>query len=187
MLGFGTIHAVDVSHYEGADILADLNEPLPGSLRSVADLLIDPGTLEHCFNFPQALRNCADMLRVGGVVLHHSPIAGWLDHGYYTPSPCVFREFYEANGFDNCRTWVTWLSVKDRASEPERAEPYESPGNVCRTLPPGRRWIQYNLARKVRDVPAAVPQMERYRKWKGWEQGRSSSADTSPCMMATSP
>jgi hypothetical protein len=34
LLGASEVHSLDISAYEGADIIHDLNEPLPGSLAS---------------------------------------------------------------------------------------------------------------------------------------------------------
>src|ERR1700738_1241384 len=59
LLGTKEIVAIDVSDYEGAHIVHDMNRPIPDSLISSFDLVLDGGTLEHVFDFPTALRNAA--------------------------------------------------------------------------------------------------------------------------------
>ena len=39
---------------------------VPDTLRRRYDLVYDGGSIEHVFNLPVALRNCMDMLAVGG-------------------------------------------------------------------------------------------------------------------------
>ncbi len=99
-LGFREVRALDISSYEGADILFDLNQPtLPESLREKFDYILDGGTTEHVFDYAQALRNIAGMMRPGGRVFHYIPASGQVNHGYYTLSPSLLGDFYAANGF----------------------------------------------------------------------------------------
>jgi len=56
-LGASKVSAMDVSEYEGADILHDLNVPAPANLHERFDLLIDGGTLEHVFNVPVSMES----------------------------------------------------------------------------------------------------------------------------------
>ena len=87
MLGLRSLRALDFSDYEGADLIHDLNRPIPDSLRDRFDLIIDAGTTEHVFDVRQALTNYADMLRVGGRIFHSSPANNRLHHGFYQLSP----------------------------------------------------------------------------------------------------
>ena len=52
-LGFKTVTSLDYSDYEGADLIHDLNNPIPDSLHDKFDFVYDGGTLEHVFDFPQ--------------------------------------------------------------------------------------------------------------------------------------
>jgi hypothetical protein len=56
-LGAKNASAMDVSNYEGAAILHDLNQPVPPALEECFDVVIDGGSLEHVFNFPVAIGN----------------------------------------------------------------------------------------------------------------------------------
>lgn len=100
-LGFNAISVLDVSTFEGASIQFDLNSPdIPDDLRSRFDTIIDHGTLEHVFHFPNALRNLFQMLKIGGRVIHSSPSGNFFDHGFYMFQPTLFMDFYAANGWE---------------------------------------------------------------------------------------
>jgi hypothetical protein len=60
----------------------------------------DGGTLEHIFNIPQALKNCMEMVRVGGHFTQVNGTNNFMGHGFWQPSPeLIFRVFSPANGF----------------------------------------------------------------------------------------
>jgi len=100
-LGFQELHSTDVNAYENATHIVDLNEPgLGRQLSGQYDLVIDGGTLEHCFDVPTALRNIFDALAVGGYAMHISPVNNYVDHGFYQFCPTLFHDYYEANGFE---------------------------------------------------------------------------------------
>lgn len=100
-LGFDGVASLDVSEYEGATHLFDLNEPdLPETLRNQFDLVIDGGTVEHVFHVPNAMKNIFGMLKIGGRVMHASPSSNFVDHGFYMFSPTMFLDFYAANGYN---------------------------------------------------------------------------------------
>jgi len=99
MFGFGEVHAVDYSEYEGADIVFDLNGELPENLRGAFDYVINGGTLEHVFHIAKAMENMSGMVKNGGMIMHISPVAGWVNHGFYSVSPTFFEDYYGANGF----------------------------------------------------------------------------------------
>lgn len=100
MLGFHSIRSLDVSSYEGADVIYDLNlEHLPSHLCNSADIVLDPGTIEHVFHVPNSLKNIFGMLRIGGRVIHIAPSSNHMDHGFYMFSPTLFLDYYRANHF----------------------------------------------------------------------------------------
>src|SRR5215469_2247195 len=59
-LGATDLSFLDRSEYEGAEVLLDLNKPLPPRYHERFDAVIDGGTLEHIFNFPAALKSCME-------------------------------------------------------------------------------------------------------------------------------
>jgi hypothetical protein len=101
LLGFEDVKSTDVSAVEGADYILDLNHRTAASvIPGQFDLVFDGGTLEHVFHVPNALGNIFDCLRVGGCVMHVSPVNNHVDHGFYQFSPTLFVDYYLANGFE---------------------------------------------------------------------------------------
>lgn len=90
---------LDVSDYEQADHIHDLNQPAPDHLIGRFGTIIDGGTLEHVFDVPQTLRNMKAMLRPGGRIIHINPMNNWSEHGFYQLSPTLYHDFYATNGF----------------------------------------------------------------------------------------
>lgn len=92
---------IDASDYEGADIIYDLNQPIPENLQNRFDAVIDSGSLEHIFNFPVAIANLMKLVKVGGSVFITTPANNLCGHGFYQFSPeLMFRIFTEENGFE---------------------------------------------------------------------------------------
>ncbi len=100
VLGAARVSSLDASSYEGADIVHDLNRPLPQSLHGSFDVVLDGGLLEHVFNFPTALKNAMEMVKVGGHLLLITPANNNFGHGFYQFSPeLFFRALSAENGF----------------------------------------------------------------------------------------
>jgi SAM-dependent methyltransferase len=99
-LGFSEVAEIDVSAYEAADHVVDLNAPaLPPELHERFDFVFDGSTVEHIFHLPNVLANIFRLLKVGGRVLHMAPSNHFMDDGFYQLSPTFFTDYYAANGF----------------------------------------------------------------------------------------
>jgi hypothetical protein len=100
MLGFDEVEACDVSDWEGAEHLFDLNEPAPEELHGRFDAIVDPGSICDIFHLPNALKNLHDLLKVGGRIVHAAvPSNNHIDLGFYMFSPTFFDDFYRANRY----------------------------------------------------------------------------------------
>ena len=110
-LGFCEVSSLDASGFEGADYIHDLNQKIPASLEEKFDCIFDGGTLEHVFNFPQALQNIDRMLKIGGHVIHNLPSNNHLDHGFYMFSPCALWDYYVANGYEIVKFYLYEYSI----------------------------------------------------------------------------
>jgi NADH-quinone oxidoreductase subunit H len=75
--------AIDISDYEGATHVWDLNQPVPQDWHGRYSFIFDGGTLEHVFNLPQAFANVLNMLRPGGRFVGANPFNGYPSHGMY--------------------------------------------------------------------------------------------------------
>jgi SAM-dependent methyltransferase len=108
LLGAQEVVAIDASDYEGAQIVHDMNRPVPENLLASFDLVLDGGTLEHVFEFPTALRNATSLVRPGGRFISITMANNFCGHGFYQFSPELFYRFLSpGNGYamESCTMW----------------------------------------------------------------------------------
>jgi len=167
-LGAQTLVTVDASPYEGASLIHDMNTPIEPELAGKFTTVIDFGTLEHIFNFPVAVRNCMQMLEVGGTFLCATTANNYLGHGFYQFSPeLFFRVLSPENGFVVDEMYLCedrhtryWYQVPDPAVVRRRVE--------LRNSLPTLMLIRAHKTAEV--VPfAATPQQSDYAQalWQG--------------------
>jgi SAM-dependent methyltransferase len=102
-------HALDVSDYEGADIIHDLNTALPSALHRTADFIFDGSCLDNIFNVGKAMRSLSQLLRPGGRIMlmeHGTAIQGALT----VFSPEWFFNFFAVNDYADCQIIIGLLS-----------------------------------------------------------------------------
>lgn len=68
LLGAKQVESFDVSDYQQATHIHDMNQPIPTVFHERYSCVHDGGTIEHVFNIPQALKNCLQMVRLGGIL-----------------------------------------------------------------------------------------------------------------------
>jgi hypothetical protein len=120
-LGAAEVSSFDYSDYEGATHTHDFNKPVSEEHHGLYTAVIEGGSLEHIFNFPTAIKNCMQMVKVGGHYLGISPANNYMGHGFYQFSPeLYFRIFSRQNGFcvrhillHEGRETPKWLRVTD--------------------------------------------------------------------------
>jgi hypothetical protein len=101
----GKLTVIDFADLGHGEKVVDLNQPLsqnrrdPQSWHNRFDIIIDPGTIEHCFNVATAMENIVSMLRASGFVFHQDAIS-FPNHGFFSLSPTFFVDFYASNGFE---------------------------------------------------------------------------------------
>ena len=105
-LGADEVLALDYSDFEGAELVCDLNQPVPAELRERFQGVLDSGTLEHVFDVRTALVNVASMLCSGGRAIHISPCNNFANHGFYQFGPSLLADFYQANAFAQLQVYV---------------------------------------------------------------------------------
>ena len=116
------VKSLDVSRYEGADYIYDLNDVnTPDSFKNRFDVIFDGGTIEHVFNVANTMSNIFAMLKTDGVVIHSTPSNNYVEHGFYQFSPTFFYDYYSTNNFDILECLFTshdgnlnerWMSTK---------------------------------------------------------------------------
>lgn len=120
-LGAETVDSFDNSDFEQATHLHDFNQPIPDELKNRYTVLFDGGCIEHVFNFPVAIKNCMEMLQVGGHFISSTPANNLFGHGFYQFSPeLLYRVFSKENGFEVTAMIAAedfkrpkWYAVKD--------------------------------------------------------------------------
>jgi hypothetical protein len=106
LLGVPEMRALDHSGYEGAEIIHDLNRPIPAHLESTADFILDGSTLDNLFSPSTAIQSVARMLRPGGRFLSVN-MQSFHSDSYSLTNPYWFLDFFTVNGFEDCRVYAT--------------------------------------------------------------------------------
>lgn len=90
----------DVSDYENADYVVDLNQDVTATIGRTFDIVYNGGTIEHVFDVKAVMDNMHEMIRPGGFACHVAPVEGWVNHGYYQISPRMLIDYYAANSYE---------------------------------------------------------------------------------------
>jgi len=184
VLGAESISAIDLSDYQGADIVHDLNLPISASLQESFDTVIDCGTLEHLFNTPVALRSLMEACRIGGYVFIATMANNHCGHGFYQFSPeFFFRVFSEANGFEvDTVLLVEHPYPGAELSERQRCFQVKNPTEVGGRIPlvGSRPTMIQALAKRIRkaDIFDPPPQQSDYETL--WKNSVSNSVAPPP-------
>ena len=173
LLGAREISSMDISDYENAAILHDLNQPISDELEERFTFVLDGGTLEHVFNFPTALANAMKMVKIGGHLMVITGGNNFLGHGFYQFSPELFyRTLSEENGFAVKRM----IAAEVRGDWYEVADPKQIKGRV--ELINDKQTYLMVLAEKTADKPlfAKTPQQSDYvEMWESENQTEQSN------------
>lgn len=125
LLGVKELFTMDVSSYEAADIVHDLNKPVPDSLREQFDFIIDGGTFDHLFDIRMSFENVVKMLKCGGRIFQWNAASNFTGVAYISFGPDLFYDFYVLNQFIDCKVYVVEV---DSISQPEMWDFYEFEG-----------------------------------------------------------
>lgn len=113
-LGFKEVHALDVSDYEHADIIFNLNDDLPKDLKGKFDIVFDGGVIEHVFNVSNALLNICKLTKVGGYIFNINPVYNYIHNTFWNISPEMFLDFYSANSYRILDCSIITFLTEDR-------------------------------------------------------------------------
>lgn len=141
--------SVDFKAWRGEEKLKNLDYPCKlGSY----DFILDPGTLEHCFNIAQAFKNVHNALQVDGHVLHYS-VLNFPNHGFYCISPVLYHDLYALNKYKLMGMWVEDNGKVSSMNEKYYMYPFMfngKPPSVC------------ILAQKKHKGPLKIPFQSKY-------------------------
>lgn len=141
-----------------ADLRYDLNQPIPAEEHQRFDVLLDVGSLEHVFDTRQALVNYLELVRVGGYLCLHAPVAGFFNHGLHTFSPETIREALRLNG---CR-----LAYERYSLDSGYPIPPQHIGNFDT--------LQWLVAQKTE--PLGTFRNPQQRRWQGYAKANGAAA-----------
>ena len=94
LLGATRVRAIDYSNYQRADIIHDLNQPIPEELHDSCDVCFDGGTMEHVFDVRQVLANYMNLVKIGGHIFINVPANNLFGHGFYQFSSEFFYRVF---------------------------------------------------------------------------------------------
>jgi hypothetical protein len=141
------LDCVDIRPSRGVERVVDLNYPCE---LGIYDLVLDAGTVEHCFNIAQAILNAAGAVAPGGWI-YHSPPLSMTNHGFYNLNPTLLHDFYEQNG------WRLELLVGANAQGKFKVP------HTDRFVAPSEALL-YCIARRESAAPLKYPTQSKYLK-----------------------
>ena len=111
-LGLSQIDVIDVSDYEGADIVHDICQPLPAHLQGQYDFVLNSSVLDNVFDPAAAIRHMSSALKPGGRILHFE-MASYDAFPYLVFSPGWFQDYYAVNDFERCQVYMAQFKSID--------------------------------------------------------------------------
>ena len=107
------MRALDVSDYEGADVILDINASIPEEYENKFDFILDGGVLDNVFDPASTIKNVAKLLRPGGRVIHTN-FMSYFPSVYLGCSLDWYFDYYAINNFIDCKTY---LGLHDRDAD----------------------------------------------------------------------
>lgn len=112
-IGISEFESLDVTDYEGADIVWDLGQPIPEEYCGKYDFIYNGGCFDNMFNPGVALMNLSKLLRPGGRMVCMESAAS-----FYSPylmfSPGWFYDFYVSNNYAWCVVYVATFRTPEQ-------------------------------------------------------------------------
>ncbi len=156
-----------------------MNQLISPEAKEQYSVVLDGGSLEHIFNFPVAIKNCMEMLEIGGHYLGITPANNFAGHGFYQFSPeMYFSVFSNQNGFEI----ISLTAFEDRPDAPwflvKNPEEIKKRVLLTNDQPVYLLVVAKRVAKKI--VFETLPQQSDYLStWKNDEVASSKSKDQS--------
>lgn len=107
MFSTAEVHALDVTDYEGAEVICDLNLPLPAKYESSYDFIVNGSCLDNIFDPATSIKNISRLLKPGGRV-YHFEWGNSHETAYLKFSPDWFLDYYAINRFADCKSYIRY-------------------------------------------------------------------------------
>jgi len=176
ILGFSEIKSLDVSKYQNADFLYDLNKDKPPkSLKKKFDCILDGSTIEHIFNTFNALKNINQFLKTGGYVIHITALNNMSKDGFYQFHPNYFKDFYSTNGYKIIKN-LFWVINYEKKIFEKNAKTKRGIDKFFVNFEKANRYSKKKglplqvifIAKKIMDKKFKAPQQKFYINKKNW-------------------
>ena len=102
-----------------AKVVLDLTKPLPEEYKNRYNTVIDSGTLEHIFDHKSAFTNFYDMCKVGGYIIHITPVLA-IEHGLFNHTMRLFSVISKTNDYP-----IVYSNIK-KSINPSHVEDIDS-------------------------------------------------------------
>lgn len=109
LLGITNVHALDVTDYENAEVIHNLNFPIAKNLENQYDYIIDGGTFDHLFDIKTAFENITQMLKDNGTLLMWNGASNFTGAAYISYAPDFFWDYFIENKFTDVRVYLAEL------------------------------------------------------------------------------
>lgn len=144
----------DFEKNRGFEKIIDLNYPIASDYISKYDLVLDTGTLEHCFNVGTAFVNMCQLVANNGMIITASPVTK-INHGFWNFSPCAYFDFFSQNN------WKI-LHYQALARQKEGLVPVSADPDSRKPLPP--EVVHFMVVKKMHNSTTAFPVQKKYLK-----------------------
>ena len=112
-LGADDVLALDVSAYEGADIIHNLDTPIPAELDGKFDLVFNGSVLDNTFDPAMGLKNISRMIATNGRVIHFEHASNAVNDAYLQFGPNWFFDYYVMNAYADCKAYLALFDDLD--------------------------------------------------------------------------
>jgi hypothetical protein len=176
MLGVEEILAIDYTDYEGAQLIINLNEPLPPQHEGTVDFVFGGSVLDNIFDPATYVANVARLLRPGGRFFDQNIIAQ-MHHAYLLVTPAWMMDFYVVNRFASVHLY---LCEHSSAGFVHVYGVVPSPDRIISDFGPPRGALPLGLVLVAEKGPEStsdvLPIQDQYRADRDWDQYRESLA-----------
>lgn len=148
--------ALDIDGRFGARVFDFNHDQAPEDLVGWSDLTANLGTIEHVFNQVNCFRVVDQVTKIGGLMLHLSPVHNSIYHGLFQYNPRLFSALAEFNGYEMLGQWA---STKDPSFwlPTSAGKTFLKPSRVMVTLM-RKRWSSEFVVPLQIDTPMVVHQ-----------------------------
>lgn len=98
--------SLDVSDYENADIIFDLQDSVPDEYLGIADFIYNGSCLDNIFDAAAAVRNISRLLNSDGGRVYHYEQGNSHPTAYLKYSVDWFMDYFAINNFMDCKTYI---------------------------------------------------------------------------------